>query len=279
VWHASWLAQHQQQQAAMRLTADIYDRAKRDLGYSNPTFLALCNLRIQLIEASGDNASLSADIYSDLLQGLAASRDQAQTISLVPQYAAVLVRAGRTEEAVSQLENYVARQKTHPAPPSQAAQKRLRAAIDSLMNSGKMNSRLLSSLESLCDTGRVDAGQSREDDAELNSDLKRLQGTWRCELWKEGRLAERMRVEFAGNDNKTQWIDENDLVIRSRSGRFELSRSGGSKVLTTYLDSSAGVGGAFIYHLADDELRIVSGMLVNQPSLPDIELRVFRKVP
>lgn len=86
-----------------------------------------------------------------------------------------------------------------------------------------------------------------------------------------------MRVEFSGNDNKTQWVDDNDRVIRGRSGRFDLSRSGGTKVLTTYLDSSAEVGGTFIYHLKDDELRIVSGMLANQPSLPEIELRVFRR--
>ncbi len=44
-----------------------------------------------------------------------------------------------------------------------------------------------------------------------------------------------------------------------------------------YLDNSAEVGGTFIYHLKDEELRIVSGMLVNQPSLPEIELRVFRR--
>ena len=142
-----------------------------------------------------------------------------------------------------------------------------------------LSSQLLSSLESLRDTGRVDASISRKDDSELSSDLKRLQGIWRCELWKDGQIAERMRVEFFGNDNKTEWVDENDIVIRGRSGRFDLSRSGGAKVLTTYLDSGSEVGGTFIYHLAEDELRIVSGMLANQPSLPEIELRILRKVP
>ena len=125
----------------------------------------------------------------------------------------------------------------------------------------------------------MDASISRKDDSELSSDLKRLQGIWRCELWKDGQIAERMRVEFFGNDNKTEWVDENDIVIRGRSGRFDLSRSGGAKVLTTYLDSGSEVGGTFIYHLAEDELRIVSGMLANQPSLPEIELRILRKVP
>ena len=277
VWHATWLAQHQQLKSAFQLTGDIYDRAKSDLGVSDPTFLALCNLRIQLLEASGDSPALSADLYGDLLNGLSTSEDRSRTIPLLPQYAAALVRAERTDDAVSQLEKYVALQKTHTAPPSQADLKRLRSAIDSLMNSGKLSSRLLSSLESLRDTGRLDAGNSRNDDSELSSDLKRLQGTWRCEFWKEGKLAERMRVEFFGNDNKTEWVDENDSVIRGRSGRFDLSRSGGAKVLTTYLDSGPVVGGTFIYHLADNELRIVSGMLANQPSLPEIELRVFQR--
>ncbi len=276
VWHATWLAQHQQLRSAIKLTADIYDRAKSSLGISEPTFLALCNLRIQLLEASGDNPSQSADLYGDLLQGLAAAEDQSRTISLLPQYAAALVRAERTNEAVSQLEHYINLQKKTPAPPSQPDIKRLRAAVDNLMSSGKVNARLLSSLQSIINTGRADT-TANHNDSELAADLQLLQGTWRCELWKNGKLAERMRVEFSGNDCTTQWVDENDRVIRGRTGRFDLSRSGGTKVLTMYLDNSAQIGGTFIYHLNDNELRIVSGMLANQPSLPEIELRVFRK--
>ncbi|MEQ1827420.1 MAG: hypothetical protein ABL921_15790 [Pirellula sp.] len=188
MWHATWLAQHQQLKSALQLTGDNYSRAKRDLGYSDPAFLALCNLRIQLLQASGDSPALSADLYGDFLQGLSTSEDKSRTIPLIPQYAAALVRAERTEEAVSQLENYVTLQKTQAAPPSQADLKLLRSAIDILMNSGKISSQLLSSLESLRDTGRVDASISRKDDSELSSDLKRPQGTWRCELWKDGKL-------------------------------------------------------------------------------------------
>ncbi len=276
VWHATWLAQHQQLRSAIKLTADIYDRAKSSLGISEPTFLALCNLRIQLLEASGDNPSQSADLYGDLLQGLAAAEDQSRTISLLPQYAAALVRAERTNEAVSQLEHYINLQKKTPAPPSQPDIKRLRAAVDTLMSSGKVNTGLLSKLQSIINKGRVET-TADNNDSELSADLQLLQGTWRCELWKNGKLAERMRVEFSGNDCTTQWVDENDRVIRGRTGRFDLSRSGGTKVLTMYLDNSAQIGGTFIYHLNDNELRIVSGMLANQPSLPEIELRVFRK--
>ncbi len=196
VWHATWLAQHQQLNPALQLTAEIYDLAKSELGFPDPTFLALCNLRIQLLEASGDSPSLSADLYGDLLNGLSSSEDKSKTIPLLPQYAAALVRAERTDEAVSTLETYVAMQKTQAVPPSQADLKRLRSAIDILMNSGKISSQLLSSLESLRDMGRVDAGKSRNDDSELSSDLNRLQGAWRCEHWKDGKLVDRMRVEF-----------------------------------------------------------------------------------
>lgn len=277
VWHATWLAQHQMLEPALQLTAKIYDRAKSDLGFTDPTFLALCNLRIQLLEASGDSPSLSADLYGDLLQGLSTSDDKSQAMSLLPQYAVALVRAERTEEAVSQLEEYAKLQRKHLVPPSQPDLKRLRAAVDNLMSSGKVSASLLSGLKSIIDTGRVDAKNSSQDDSELASDLEFLQGKWRCELWKNGKLAERMRVEFSGNDSNIQWVDENDRVLRGRSGRFDLTRSGGTKVLTTYLDNSAQIGVTFIYHLRDDELRIVSGMLVNQPSLPEIELRVFRR--
>jgi serine/threonine protein kinase len=274
VWRASWLAQHQQLKFALQLTADIYDQAKSDLGYSDPTFLALCNLRIQLLEAGGENPSLSADLYGDLLQAFTNSGDSERTMLLLPQYAVALVSSNRTEEAITQLEKYVALQKSHPAPPSQADIKRLRSAIDDLMNSGKLDSGLLSSLQSIRDIGRLDANQT---DSELAADFQGLQGTWRCEFWKNGKLAERMRVEFKGNDNTTEWVDENEAVIRGRSGRFDLSRSGSVKVLTTYLDSSAEIGGTFIYHLDNNELRIVSGMLANQPSLPEVELRLFRR--
>ncbi len=278
VWRATWLAQHQQLDSALQLTADIYEPAKGELAFSDPTFLALCILRIQLLEGSGSNPSLSAELYADLLQGLTSAQDRSRTIPLLPQYAATLIRAGRTVEAISHLEQYVELQRIQPTPPSPIDIKRLRSAIDSLMSSGKVSANLLSSLKAISDTGRVDASSNSKDDPELINDHKLLQGNWHCDFWKNGKLTERMRVEFSGNDNKTEWVDANEQVIRGRSGRFDVSRSGGVKVLTTYLDSSTEVGGTFIYHLAEDELRIVSGMLANQPSLPEIELRVFRRV-
>ncbi len=124
-------------------------------------------------------------------------------MSLLPQYAVALVRAERTEEAVSQLEDYVALQRKLLDPPSQPDLKRLRAAVDNLMSSGKVSTSLLSNLQSIIDTGRLDTIKGNQDDSELTADLKLLQGRWRCELWKEGQLIERMRVEFSGTDSTT----------------------------------------------------------------------------
>jgi hypothetical protein len=251
-----------------------------ELGYSNPSFLALCNLRLQLNEAVGDNPALSAELFADLLKATTDTNGEAHVLPLLPQYAVSLINAGRTDDAIAELKRYVAEQKDRPIPPSQADMKRIRAAIDSLMSSGKVSVMLLSELESLSDTGRVDPVVSSakvEVDAELLHDHESLQGKWRSEFWKDGKLVERMRAEFTGLVNKTEWMDANDQVIRGRTGSFELSRSGGVKVMTFYLDSTAQVGGTFIYHLTENEFRIVSGMLVNQPSLPEIELRVFRR--
>lgn len=277
VWRASWLAQHQQPEAALKLVTDVYDQAKKELGHSDPTFLALCNLRIQLVESSASDPALSADLYADLMQGLAAAEDNVRILSLLPQYAVALLRAGRIEQATSQLESYVALQRASSIPTTQADMKRLRSAIDNLMASGKVSEPLLANLKSISDTGRVGTGNSSQEDPELAKDFQRMQGRWHSEFWRHGQLAERMRVEFSGNENTTEWVDENQRVLRGRSGRFELSRSGGAKVLTTYLDNSSTIGGTFIYHLTEDELRIVSGMLANQPSLPEVEMRVFRR--
>jgi hypothetical protein len=47
------------------------------------------------------------------------------------------------------------------------------------MNSGKVSSSLLSSLQSIIDTGRVDTRNVSQDDSELASDLKHLQAVKR----------------------------------------------------------------------------------------------------
>ncbi|MCA9224512.1 MAG: serine/threonine protein kinase, partial [Planctomycetales bacterium] len=279
VWMASWLAQHGQADRAEKMLASIYDRARQELGYSAPTFLALCNLRIQINEAHRHDATLSADCYADLLQAVAATTGEGETVSLLPQYAEILVRAGRAEQAVAQLNRYIDRQSKDPLPPSQVDVKRLRAAIDSLMSGGQIEMRLLQQVQALCDTGSIASAVSNpNDDPELVADLRTLQGSWRSNFWKNGKLVERTQVTFDGTSCRTEWMDDQDEIVRGRTGKFELSRSGGVKVLTIYLDNSPQTGGAFVYHLGDRQLRTVSGMLTNHPSLPDVELRVFNRM-
>lgn len=87
-----------------------------------------------------------------------------------------------------------------------------------------------------------------------------------------------MIVEFSGTTNTTQWVDENYTVLRGRSSTFELSRSGGVKVMTVFLGGSITDGRSFIYSLAGNHLRIASGMLANRQSLPEIELRIYNRI-
>ncbi|MCA9190109.1 MAG: serine/threonine protein kinase [Planctomycetales bacterium] len=279
VWMASWLAMNHQADQAEESIGKIYDRARQELGYSNPAFFALCNLRIQINEANHRDAKLSADCYADLLQAVAANSGEDQTVPLLPQYAEILVRADRTDQAVEQLNRYITKQSERPLPLSQIDMKRLQAAIDSLMSSGQIEMKLLQQVRALCETGSVASAVSDpQDDPELAADLQTLQGCWRNDFWKNGMLVERMRSTFDGTNCLTEWLDDKDQVIRGRSGRFELSRSGGVKVITIYLDSSSNTGGAFVYRLGEKKLRTVSGLLLNQPSIPDVELRVFNRV-
>jgi hypothetical protein len=152
-------------------------------------------------------------------------------------------------------------------------------SIDRLMSSGKVDPELLRQLQSVRETGlQTAAAPTPENDAELAKDMQALQGRWRHHFWKNGKLVERMIVEFNGTSNTTQWVDENDNILRGRSGPFELSRSGGVKVMTVFLGGLRTDGGSFIYVLSDNQLRIVPGMLSNRPSLSEVELRVYNRI-
>ena len=157
--------------------------------------------------------------------------------------------------------------------------KRLQISIDRLMNSGKFDPELLRQLQSVRETGQQTAATpTPENDAELAKDMQAFQGRWRHQFWKNGKLVERMIVEFNGTTNTTQWVDENDKVLRGRSGTFELSRSGGVKVMNIFLGDSRAESNSFIYTLSGNQFRIVSGMLANRPSLPEVELRVYNRM-
>lgn len=52
-------------------------------------------------------------------------------------------------------------------------------------------------------------------------------------------------------------------------------RSGGVKVFKSFQGDEPDVGGAFIYEIWPHRLTLVSGLLQNEASLPEIKLRNF----
>jgi serine/threonine protein kinase len=279
VWMSTWFMQHRDYESSAALIDEVYSRCRKELGFSDPTFLALCNLRILVNESRMGDAGQSADTYADLIQAMQRIHGEENTIPFLPQYAAILARANRVEQANNQLQRYLEYRKVSTQPPSQSEVTRLQASIDGLMNSNKVDNELLRRMQSLSDVGNVLGSDAEpESDAELTADKKGLQGKWRHHLSKNGKLIERMNASFDGTMNTTEWVDENGAVLRGRTGRFEVSRSGGVKVITFYLGNSHADSGSFIYHLSGNELRLVSGMLANRPSLPEIEMRVFTRV-
>jgi hypothetical protein len=113
-------------------------------------------------------------------------------------------------------------------------------------------------------------------DEELKQDLETFQGRWEHKRWARGKIAEHMIVEFDGQSTTTQWV-EDGKPGRGRRGRFVLSRSGGAKVMTTFLGAS-NAGLSFIYHLQPNQFANVSGMLTNHDSLPNVEFRQWHRI-
>lgn len=279
VWMANWLIQHRRHDDADALIEKVYSQSRSHLGTSDPTFLALCNVRILVNEARNADPVRAADTYVDLMEAMKLVQGEQAVVPLLPEYAAVLARAGRDEEATAQLRRYLESRATNPGPLSTLDTTRLRGSVDRLMSSGKIDAEVMRQLQSLLDTGMQTAAvPSTENDEELAADLQALQGSWRHHFWKNGKLVERMIVKFDGTTNTTQWIDENDKVLRGRTGTFELSRSGGVKVMTFYLGGKGSDSSSFIYTLSGNQFRIVSGMLANRQSLPETELRVYNRI-
>ena len=279
VWRSNWLMQHQQADEADQLIEQVYAHCRSQLGMSDPTFLALCNVRILVNEARNGDPTRSADTYADLIEAMTVIQGDRAVVSLLPEFAAVLAKAGRDEQSSAQIRRYLELRATTPGPLSPLDLKRLQISIDRLMNGGKVGPELLHQLQSVRETGlQTAATPTPENDAELAKDMQALQGRWRHHFWKNGKLVERMIVEFNGTTNTTQWVDENDKVLRGRSGTFELSRSGGVKVMNIFLGGSRTESNSFIYTLSGNQFRIVSGMLANRPSLPEVELRVYNRI-
>ena len=154
---------------------------------------------------------------------------------------------------------------------------RIDIAVQQLMDWGQKNPALMKNLKSLRDVGiSTDANASVENDQELADDLKKLQGKW-TEI-NSGDSPLTMTQEFVGQTSTTHFIDKNGKVDHGHSGRLTLSRSGGAKVLTSYIGNSKNDGYSFIYHIEGDTLSIVSKMLSNRNSLPVVEFHQWKKV-
>lgn len=48
--------------------------------------------------------------------------------------------------------------------------------------------------------------------------------------------------------------------------------------MNIFLGGSRAESSSFIYTLSGNQFRIVSGMLANRPSLPEVELRVYNRM-
>ena len=78
-------------------------------------------------------------------------------VSLLPEFAAVLAKAGRDEQSSAQIRRYLELRATTPGPLSPLDLKRLQISIDRLMNSGKFDPELLRQLQSVRETGQQTA--------------------------------------------------------------------------------------------------------------------------
>ena len=278
-WFASWLLRNERAEEADALIDGCFDRVKRVLGISDPVFLALSNSRVQVNVTIGGSAEKTADGYVDVIQSMEAIHGPQQTLELLPEFASALAAVDRHDDAAAQIRKYLSGIEGNEATLSPIHMTRLGLSIDGLTNWGRSHPELYRQLKAVRETGAPKSvDPSVQSDPELARDLKTLQGRWRNKQWKSGKLVEHMVVTFDGQNSTTEWLDEDENVIRGRSLEFELSRSGGVKVYTAFAGGMKSSGGAFIYQLKPNRFFLVSGMLANRQSLPETEMRIFYRI-
>ncbi|MCA9179725.1 MAG: serine/threonine protein kinase [Planctomycetales bacterium] len=291
-WLASWLARNNKTDEAAQLIEASYAHVKQWLGQDSPSFLELCNARIITMEQRETGAADYAAAYDDLIVSLRSVRGETSAAPLLPQWAAALLKANRLGDAKAAVEQFAAQIANGALPLSPEVNARLDGAIDRIMNWDGLGSvdsnpeaaQLLRTLREIRTTGNVVATGA---DAELDNDLELMQGTWRHKRWERGQVVEHMVVEFTGHQCETRFLDESGATIRGRQSRFELTRSGGVKVLKAYQGETPEIGGAFVYEIRPSRpnrpsrptrLVLVSGLLQNETGLPEIRLRDFYRV-
>jgi Protein kinase domain len=275
-WFANWLSSRGFHEESSDLLSNVYANAKEKLGLADPTFLALCNTSVLIGNKMDSEPSVVAQRFDDLVQAMTNVHGDEQASLLLPEYAAALVKVGRKEDAEAAVTKYLTIRSSTNRPLTQVENAKLDLAIDQIMNSRQEYPELIANLRRVRQTGIViQAKSSQENDAELGQDLKSLQGKWRYKGWRSGKVTEHMIIEISGDECVTRWLDEESKTIRGRTGRVQLSRSGSVKVFTMFLGGDSAEGASFIYHLQPHQFAIVSSMLANTTSLPEIEMRKF----
>jgi serine/threonine protein kinase len=278
-WYANWLLRVNRADEASELINHCFDRARAHVGIEDPAFLSLCNLRIHVNDAVSADRQQNADTFGELMKSLQAIHGQQRADVLAPEYAAALANAGRDEEAAAALQRYLDYRKDKTTLLSLSENASVELAIDRLMNWGQAYPELLRQLQAVRETGAPTAAVATiENDKELADDLATLQGRWKHDHWERGKIVERMVCTFDQHRSVTQWLDEDGNQIKARDGRFELSRSGATKVMTVYLGGGGSPNGEFNYRLKKDHFTIVTGMLGNRLGEPPTELRKWTRI-
>ncbi len=287
-WFGSWLLRNGHVEEAASLIDKNYAIAKAQFATNDPTRLELCNAKVQLVELRLQSPNFDseeyAECYSELVESVRQVRGIDESTQLLPNYAAALVKAGRSTEAEDIVARYVAARRDSIGPLSPGENGRLDSAIDRLMNWGGIDmdgkpKPILVSLRSVRESGRQSFSEpDTTNDEELASDLGSMQGKWRYKGWQQGKLTEHMIVEIVGHKSQTRFLDEAGNTIRGRSTRIELSRSGGVKLFKSFSGDAPTVGGSFVYEIEPHRLVLVSGLLQNEASLPEIKLRNFYRM-
>ena len=278
-WYARWLLQRGKIEQAQQVAQDHYERVKRVLGPSDINFLNLCNALTQTHLAAGSTAATKVPLYEDLIPSMRAIHGEAVTSILMPEFAAVLARAGRSDDAAATIRRYLAFRRAENMAPGVADNAKLDLALDQLIDWRDQYPELYDQLRAYRDTGVV-AGQTAGEfaDAELAEDFQKLQGQWEWKCREDGKVVEHMIFEAGGNKGLTRWIDADGNTLRGRGGTFQLRRSGACKVYTFTTGSEPQAKVAFIYSLQDNRFVIVSGLLTNRGSLPETRMMVWTRV-
>jgi serine/threonine protein kinase len=146
---ATWWFYHGGGIEAATKIEQLYPQVKEELGLADPNFYTLVNANI-ISHLQRYDADQMADLFGELVSSARILYPD-HFESLLPQLAAALHKAGRGEEATSEVKEYLELRRTsRPQPVEPAVEKiRLRGAIRDLSGWGKTHPSLMQQLEAL----------------------------------------------------------------------------------------------------------------------------------